>query len=124
MAEVLIDLEEDRQLARFEDQEPDGVPVWMQERIRATNIDQFIDWLQALPDWGWSEWESLPRVSTPTLFHLGELEDPEDETGEGASLMPHGTRIRVLGQGHIGAFIRSDLALPQVIEFLGKHGRN
>jgi pimeloyl-ACP methyl ester carboxylesterase len=108
-------------IARFTEREPDGVPDWMQERIRATDIQQFIDWLLAWPDWNWSEWDGLPQVSAPTLLIAGELEDPEDETGKAASLMPHGTRLRVHGQGHINAFIKSPLVLPRATAFLAEH---
>ena len=106
----------------FAEGEPDGVPDWMNERIRATDIQQFIDWLLAWPDWKWNEWESLPHVAAPTLLLAGELEDREDETGKAASVMPNGTRIRVVGQGHINAFIKSPLILPHVTAFLAKHG--
>jgi pimeloyl-ACP methyl ester carboxylesterase len=105
---------------RFEQQEPAGVPPWMANRIRETDMQPFIDWLDAMPDWGWDEWEALPRVSTPTLFVVGELEDPEDETGEGAALMSNASRFRVPGEGHIGAFIRSEPVLPEVLTFLGR----
>ena len=108
---------------RFNEREPDGVPNWMKERIRATDIQQFIDWLLAWPDWNWSEWESLPHVVAPTFLVAGELEDPEDETGKAAALMPNGTRLRVPGQGHINAFIKSSLVLPQVTAFLTEHAR-
>jgi pimeloyl-ACP methyl ester carboxylesterase len=108
-------------LARFDEREPEPVPEWMKERIRATDIQQFIDWILALPDWNWSEWESLPRVVAPTLFLVGELEDPNDETGKGAGLMPNGTRYRVSGQGHINAFLKSPLVLPQVTAFLARY---
>ena len=74
----------------------------------------------AWPDWNWSEWESLPHVVAPTLLVAGELEDPEDETGKGAALMPNGTRLRVTGQGHINAFIKSSLVLPHVTAFLAQ----
>jgi pimeloyl-ACP methyl ester carboxylesterase len=112
----------ERLIASFAEGEPDGVPDWMNERIRATDIQQFIDWLLAWPDWKWNEWESLPHVAAPTLLLAGELEDPEDETGKAASVMPNGTRIRVVGQGHINAFIKSPLILPHVTAFLAKHG--
>src|ERR1700737_261755 len=108
-------------IARFDEREPDGVPDWMKERIGATDIQQFIDWLLAWPDWKWSEWDSLPHVVAPTLLVAGELEDPEDETGEAAALMPNATRLRVTGQGHINAFIKSPLILPRVRAFLGEH---
>ncbi len=108
-------------IGRFTEQEPGGVPEWMKERIRATDIQQFIDWLLAMPEWKWSAWESLPRVVAPTLFMVGELEDPEDQTGTGAALMPNGTRLRVAGEGHINAFIKSILVLPEVSAFLATH---
>ncbi|HEV3342589.1 MAG TPA: alpha/beta hydrolase [Pirellulales bacterium] len=111
----------ERLIARFTEREPDGVPDWMKQRIRATDIQQFIDWLLAWPDWNWSEWESLPHIAAPTLLVAGELEDPEDETGKAASLMPNGTRMRVNAQGHINAFIKSPLVLPQVTGFLARH---
>jgi len=114
----------DKLIGRFDNQEPAGVPEWMKERIRATDVQQFIDWLEALPDWKWDEWASLPRVSAPTPFIVGELEDPDDQTSEGAALMPNGARVRVLRQGHIGAFIRSDLALPHAMEFLARYGHD
>ena len=108
-------------IGRFKEQEPAGVPEWMQERIRATDIGQFIDWVLAMPEWKWSLWDSLPHVVAPTLFLVGELEDPEDETAIGAALMPGGIRLRVAGHGHINAFIKSPLVLPRVTAFLATH---
>lgn len=105
---------------RFDHQEPEPVPDWMKESIRATDIQQFIDWWLALP-WRWSIWDSLPRVSAPTLFLVGEREDPEDETARAAALMPKGTRFRIPGQGHINAFLKSHLVLPRVTAFLAEH---
>jgi len=108
-------------IGRFTEQEPAGVPDWMQERIRATDIQQFIDWVLGMPEWNWSGWESLPHVAAPTLLVVGDLEDPEDESGNGAALMPQGTRLRVTGHGHINAFIKSFLVLPAVTAFLAAH---
>jgi pimeloyl-ACP methyl ester carboxylesterase len=45
--------------------------------------------------------EALTRVTAPTLFLTGELEDPKDATAEAAARMPNGTRYRIPGQGHI-----------------------
>src|SRR5215472_12241084 len=109
-------------IARFVDQEPEGVPEWMQQAIRSTDIQQFIDWCLALPDWTSHDWDVLAHVSTPTLFVVGEHEDPSDETAAGAALMPDARRIRVPGQGHIGAFIHGDLVVDDVIGFLAAHG--
>lgn len=111
----------EKMLGRFDDQERDPVPDWMKERIRATDIQQSIDYLQAATDWGWDDWEALTRVTAPTLFLTGELEDPNDATAEAAARMPNGTRYRIPGQGHINAFLNSDRVLPQVMAFLTKH---
>lgn len=111
----------EKMLARFDEQEHEPVPDWMKERIRATDIEQASDYLQAVPEWEWDDWEALTRVETPTLFLTGELEDPKDATAEAARRMPNGTRIRLPGLGHINAFLSSELVLPHVTEFLGRH---
>lgn len=111
----------EKMLARFDDREPEPVPEWMKERIRATDVQQFVDWFLALSSWNWDEWDALPHIVAPTLFVTGELEDPDDETAEAAALMPNATRFRIPGQGHINAFLRSQLVLPQVSVFLAEH---
>jgi len=52
-------------IANFDEQQPEPVPDWMKEHIRATDIQQVIDWWLAMPDWNWSAWESLPHVVAP-----------------------------------------------------------
>jgi len=111
----------DKMLARFDDQEPEPVPEWMKEQIRATDVQQFVDWFLALPNWDWDEWDALPNIVAPTLFLTGELEDPDDETAKAAALMPNGTRFRIPGQGHINAFLQSRHVLPQVTAFLAEY---
>lgn len=111
----------EKMIARFDDQEPDPIPEWMKQRLRATDTEQFIDFLQAGTDAGWDEWEALPRVKAATLFLAGELEDPDEGTAAAAARMPNGSRVRLAGLGHINAFLRSDLALPHAMEFLGRH---
>ena len=110
----------EKMLGRFDIQEQKPVPEWMKERIRATDIQQFIDYLQAGTDWGWDDWEALSRVAAPTLFLTGELEDPKDGTAEAVARMPNGTRIRLAGLGHINAFLGSGQVLPQVEDFLAR----
>jgi pimeloyl-ACP methyl ester carboxylesterase len=105
-------------IARFDAQEPEPVPEWMKQRIRDTDIEQFIGWIEARPAWGWSDWKALARIAVPTLFIVGEHEDPDDEMADAAELMSDGRRVRIEGQGHINAFLRSDLVLPYVLEFL------
>ena len=105
-------------IADFEKEEVREVPEWMKERIRATAIEPMIAWRQARPHWAWDPWDALPRIKTPTLFIVGELEDPDGETAEAAALMPDGSCVVLPGLGHINAFLRSDLALPHALQFL------
>lgn len=59
-------------------------------------------------------------MQPPTLVTVGELE--EAVTGENASravaLMRDGRAVVLPGLGHVAAFVRSDLVLPHVLEFL------
>jgi hypothetical protein len=110
-----------RMIARFDAKEHDRVPEWMKDRIRATDIGQLKDWLRTLPDWNWSSRQALAEVATPALFLVGELEDEADTMAELARLMPHAERYRVPGQGDINAFLRSDLVLLRLREFLSAH---
>jgi len=109
-------------IAGFEKQEPDPIPAWMTERIRATDIGQFIDTLLSIPSWdGWEEWEVLPTLTVPTLFLTGELEDRDDDVGRIVGRMPNGQRERLHGLGHINAFLARDRVLPHVQRFLANH---
>ena len=108
-------------IAHFDQQERDPVPEWMKARIRATDLDQIIGWNEARAESGWWAWDSLSHVSAPTLFVTGELEDPADLVAEGAARMPDGRRLRVAGEGHINAFLKSEQVLPAAQEFLAAH---
>jgi pimeloyl-ACP methyl ester carboxylesterase len=121
VARLVPELQEygwEKMLARFTKRETEAVPEWMKERIRATDTEQFIDFLEAGIDSGWDEWEALPRVKAPTLVLTGELEDPDDETAAAVARMPDGRRVRQPRLAHINSFLRSDLALPLAMEFL------
>jgi pimeloyl-ACP methyl ester carboxylesterase len=104
-------------IAGFEADEGE-VPEWMKQRIRATDIEPVIAWSEARLEWGWSTWEALPSIANPTLFLVGEYEDPDDTMAEAAALMPRGQRIRVPGKGHINGFLDSAFVLPHVEHFL------
>lgn len=94
------------------------VPQWFIDRVLATDIEPYIAWSAARPDWHWSHWDAMPRVQTPALLVAGELEDPDDLLAEAARTMPHATRIRVPDREHINAFLYSDFVIPKVLEFL------
>lgn len=94
------------------------VPRWFIDRVLATDIEPYIAWSQARPDWGWDPWEAFPRVDAPTLLLAGELEDPDDLVGEAARLLPNAERIRVPEREHINSFLYSESVVPRVLDFL------
>jgi pimeloyl-ACP methyl ester carboxylesterase len=111
----------DELLARFDREEPGGIPSWALERFRATDLEQFVDYVQSRPEWNWDPWEALPRIEVPTLFVTGELEDPEDETGRAVARMRSATRHRVPGKWHVNAFLESESIMPIVMAFLERY---
>ncbi len=98
--------------------EKSPVPQWFLDRVLATDIEPYIAWSGARPDWGWSHWDAFSRVNAPTLLLAGELEDPDDLLGEAARLMPDAARVRIPDREHINAFLYSEFVVPRVMEFL------
>jgi pimeloyl-ACP methyl ester carboxylesterase len=108
-------------IAGFQRQEPQPIPDWMIDRIRATDIEQWAYLIESFPLWHWDEWDVLADIETPTLFVTGELEDPDDHVSAIAGRMPHG-RVMRLGQlGHINAFLAAETVLDEVLPFLASH---
>jgi pimeloyl-ACP methyl ester carboxylesterase len=101
-------------LERFDAEETDPIPIWMKERIRATDVDQFVDFCKAIAIGGWDAQAELPHVQAPTLFLTGEREDPQDMMARLVARMPNGRRVRLRDLGHVNAFLRSDLVLSAV----------
>jgi pimeloyl-ACP methyl ester carboxylesterase len=108
-------------IASFEKQEPEPIPTWMTDRIRATGIDQWVYLIEAFPEWHWEEWDALPEIDTPTLFLTGELEDRDDHVGTIVGRMRRGEVLRLPQLGHINAFLATDAVLPRVGDFLAAH---
>ncbi|HZS30039.1 MAG TPA: alpha/beta hydrolase [Gaiellaceae bacterium] len=111
----------DQLIEDFAEQEPEPIPEWMKERIRATDPEQCADRVESYPTWGWEEWDALPQIGTPTLFITGALEDEDDHVGEIVRRMRAGERLRLEGKGHINAFLASEQVLPVVRSFLAAH---
>jgi len=111
----------ERLIARLEEQEPDPIPKWMTDRIRATDVEQWAYTIESLPEWQWDEWDALPAIDTPTLFLTGELEDPDDRVGRIVARMQAGERLRLAGLGHVNAFLATDAVLERVTPFLAEH---
>jgi pimeloyl-ACP methyl ester carboxylesterase len=97
-----------------------AAPEWMQERIRATDIEPVIAGSQARLDWNWSSWDALARISVPILFLVGELEDPDDGMAAAAAESRNGRRVRIPGKGHINGYLDSGYVLPYVQAFLAE----
>ena len=95
------------------------VPQWFIERVLATDIEPYIAWSKARPDWQWSHWDAMPHIESPVLLIAGELEDPDDLLAEAARSMTHATRIRIPDREHINAFLYSEFVVPRVLDFLG-----
>jgi pimeloyl-ACP methyl ester carboxylesterase len=94
------------------------VPRWFLDRVVATDIEPYIAWAEARPNWNWSPWDALPTIKAPALIIAGELEDPNDVMGEVASLMPSATRVRIPDREHINAFLDTVFVVPLVMDFL------
>jgi pimeloyl-ACP methyl ester carboxylesterase len=90
------------------------------ESVR-TNLLETDPEMYALNEEAWSsERATLVRggFRTPTLLFVGELEDKDRRSERLAREIPN-CRLKVLpGLAHIGAFVRSDLAFPEALEFL------
>ncbi len=90
-----------------------------------TNLLETDPEMYALNEETWSrERATLVREGflTPTLLLVGELEDMGLESEGLARRIPN-CRLKVLpGLAHIGAYVRSDLAFPDALEFLSGLG--
>jgi pimeloyl-ACP methyl ester carboxylesterase len=101
-----------------------SVPKWFLDRVVATDIEPYIAWAEARPNWNWSPWDALPTIKAPALVIVGELEDPNDVMGGAASLMPNATRVRIADREHINAFLDTGFVVPLVMDFLAARQTN
>jgi hypothetical protein len=58
------------------------VPEWFLDCVLSTDTGPWFAYTEARPQWNWSPSDALPKVRAPTLIVAGELEDPEDGSGE------------------------------------------
>lgn len=108
----------EQQIERLRAHEPDSIPEWYAERMRATDIEQYADLLESHLDWHWDEWHVLPGLDTPTLFLTGELDDEDDDVATIVARMRNAEHLRLPDLGHVGAFLASSMVLPQLEAFL------
>jgi pimeloyl-ACP methyl ester carboxylesterase len=92
-------------------------PDWFMGQMTATDDEMFA--LQVLGARSWhGPWSVLGDISCPVLLLVGEREDPEGEAARAVARLPNARCVMLPGLGHIGAYVRSDLALEQAVPFL------
>jgi pimeloyl-ACP methyl ester carboxylesterase len=78
--------------------------------------------MYALDGVAWMSWRgpksAYPTFPAPVLAIGGEREDSKRQTEQSIERLPDGRVVRLAGLGHLGAFYRSDLALPHARPFL------
>jgi pimeloyl-ACP methyl ester carboxylesterase len=65
----------------------------------------------------------LPKMRMPCCLYAGESDPMFAEIKSAGGLIRHATFFSLPGVSHLQSFIRSDLVLPRVIEFLGERDR-
>lgn len=95
------------------------LPSWLRRDFLDTDIQMFIATLRA---WASSPgpWPLLEKIDTPTLIMVGAKEDPNGYAKLAASRLRRGRIVTLPGLGHVGAFLRSDLALPHARALLSE----
>ena len=78
--------------------------------------------MYALDEVAWMSWRgpksAYPTFPAPVLAIGGEREDSKRQTEQSIERLPDGEVVRLVGLGHLGAFYRSDVALPFARPFL------
>lgn len=106
-----------------ENEEGVAVPPWLKDMPESDletylrDYEAYISDSSAWLKWG-GEWDSLPRIRTPTLIMCGSKEDPDRESEAEAGRLKNGRVAFLDGLGHTGAFLRPDLSIPIVKAFL------
>ncbi|HEV2166155.1 MAG TPA: alpha/beta fold hydrolase [Thermoplasmata archaeon] len=104
----------------FERREADRFPDPIDRNVRAT--DPYQGALRIVAWRGWNGPRSrLGSTRAPVLLVVGEKEDLDGSSDQVARALPDGRKVQVPGVGHLGAFYRSDLALPIALPFLRDH---
>lgn len=106
-----------RELEEFMARTGERFPADIDRNVRDTDPTMY-----ALDEIAWRSWHgprsAYPNFRAPVLAIAGELEDLKRHTERSTAAMPAGRTVRLPGVGHLGAFSRSDLALPLALPFL------
>ena len=125
--EERLDAEESAELCRMyglghmikELEEAEGLtfPAWFWQQMTGTDSEMFA--LQVLGAAQWrGPWSLLDRIKVSVLMLVGELEDPQGDNLRAASTLSSARCITFDGLGHVGAYLRSDLALAYAVPFV------
>jgi pimeloyl-ACP methyl ester carboxylesterase len=64
--------------------------------------------------------DDLPAISSPVMLLVGTAEPFFAQARQTARLLPHGSFVPLKGLDHVQTFLRSDVVLPHVREFLAR----
>jgi pimeloyl-ACP methyl ester carboxylesterase len=104
-------------ISRLEQTEATKFPTWFWCQMLETDREMFA--LELLGESMWrGPWSVLQQIQCPVLMLAGETEDPEDNNGRAASVLRDANSVTLEGLGHVGAYLRSDLALSHARPFL------
>ncbi len=92
-------------------------PKWFWRQMTNTDGEMFALEVLGAAEWQ-GPWTLLSRIKAPVLMLVGELEDPEGDNPRAASILPNAQCVTLAALGHVGAYLRSDLALAHAVPFL------
>lgn len=92
-------------------------PDWFWQQMTDTDAEMFT--LERLGETRWhGPLSLLPVIEAPVLMLVGELEDPDRNSAQAVRSLRTGRCVTFPGLGHVGAYLRSDLALAAAVPFL------
>ncbi len=101
----------------LEQTEATTFPAWFFRQMVETDREMFA--LELLGESMWrGPWSILHQIQCPVLMLAGELEDPEGNNRRAASVLRDAQSVTFQGLGHVGAYLRSELALCHARPFL------
>lgn len=91
------------------------MPPALKARVRKNDLQALLAAAQDRADLS----AVLPTISVPCLLYAGEADEAVyHQAKQAASLIPNGTFISLPGLSHDSAYLRSDLVLPHILNFL------
>jgi pimeloyl-ACP methyl ester carboxylesterase len=104
-------------IEQLETEEGIRFPDWFWQQMTETDAEMFT--LERLGEANWhGPLSLLPTIRAPVLMLVGELEDPDGNSARAVPQLRDGRCVTFRGLGHVGAYLRSDLALAEAVPFL------